>query len=555
MSLPNPIPDDPRKWDGWRDYSSEDYYKRLGLSYEENPTNWQIEENCRQLLVWWQKKLPLKNQPSNPLAQLLREGLDDASRMLVEARTLLLDPIGRATFDALALERYKDRIKTDFKKYVYFALSFGTLFTRDEENLLRVGLEHGLSEEEIAQIIEEELQVKGAVRVEPTPTPEQQELPPPQAEPQEAAAEPKAPQPDSPEEDRSPAEEFRRILKMSGLNEDGLSEEQLLAFTAMGVNIGLSDDEAENLLDDYLNSVDDLSESDSSQQAQLHVPQKNAAPEQPKPAMPSTLGLNIPKKDTGPKLSAIQERAKYEDFSNTLGMEMRLITSGSFTMGNSSLLAMPHEKPEHKVEITRFYMAKFPVTNQQYEVFDPEHHLKRTEWSEDDHPVINVTSEEALQFCQWLSDREESIYRLPTEAEWEYAARGTDGRAYPWGNGKSQGYFGNFADSNTRFAWSDHQVNDGFAYTSPVGSFPRGASPFGIEDMGGNVWEWCSDFYAPYKLGDNNNPKGPPKGDKRVCRGGSWRSKFANMRASARHSNPVGYAYIDQGFRVVRECK
>ena len=92
MSLPNPLPDNPHRWEGWRTYNSANYYERLGLSFDSNASTEQIEENCRMLLVWWQKKLPLKNQPSNPLSQLLRVGMDEAPTFLVEARTALLDP-------------------------------------------------------------------------------------------------------------------------------------------------------------------------------------------------------------------------------------------------------------------------------------------------------------------------------------------------------------------------------------------------------------------------------------------------------------------------------
>ena len=100
MALPNPLPDNPMRWDGWRKYNSPNVYERLCLDFSSNASDDVIEENCRQLLVWWQKKLPLKNQPSNPMAQLLRQGLDEAPGFLAEARTILLDPEQRKGIDA-----------------------------------------------------------------------------------------------------------------------------------------------------------------------------------------------------------------------------------------------------------------------------------------------------------------------------------------------------------------------------------------------------------------------------------------------------------------------
>ena len=99
MPLPNPLPDNPQRWDGWKSYNSTNLYERLGLSIDSNASVEQIEENTRILLVWWQKKLPLKNQPSNPLSQLLRTGLDEAPVYLAEARTILLDPVARRNHD------------------------------------------------------------------------------------------------------------------------------------------------------------------------------------------------------------------------------------------------------------------------------------------------------------------------------------------------------------------------------------------------------------------------------------------------------------------------
>jgi formylglycine-generating enzyme required for sulfatase activity len=217
--------------------------------------------------------------------------------------------------------------------------------------------------------------------------------------------------------------------------------------------------------------------------------------------------------------------------------------------------AAPNERPVALVTVSRFYLSRHPITNAQYERFDPNHVRKRTAGAGDEHPVVYVSSDEAMTFCQWLSTREKRRFRLPTEAEWEYAARSNDGRKYPWGNHDGRGDLGNFADRNTGFAWSDRKIDDGFAESSPIGSFPHGASPFGMEDMAGNVWEWCLDFMEPYKAKPRVNPRGPNSGMKRVYRGGSWKSRFNSLRATTRRANVPSFSCNDLGFRIVCECE
>jgi formylglycine-generating enzyme required for sulfatase activity len=224
-------------------------------------------------------------------------------------------------------------------------------------------------------------------------------------------------------------------------------------------------------------------------------------------------------------------------------------------MGSEALDASPNERPLVQVTVSHFYLSRHLITNAAYEKFDPSHVRKRMPGAGDHHPVVHVSSLDAIKFCQWLSTRERRKYRLPTEAEWEYAARGTDGRKYPWGNHEGRGDLANFADRNTVFAWSDREIDDGYAESSPVGAFPLGVSPFGMEDMAGNVWEWCLDYYEPYRGAPKVNPQGPGAGARRVYRGGSWKSRFNNLRATARGSNVPSYSCNDLGFRIACECE
>jgi formylglycine-generating enzyme required for sulfatase activity len=234
-------------------------------------------------------------------------------------------------------------------------------------------------------------------------------------------------------------------------------------------------------------------------------------------------------------------------------MPFRLVTSGVFTMGSDSPEAAPNEQPPTLTHLPAFYLSRWPVTNAMYEQFQPAHRAKRAASADGNHPVVYVSALEATRVCEWLGSREKRKYRLPTEAEWEYAARGPDGRTFPWGEKLKTGDLANFADANTKLPWADLTLNDGFAETSPVGNYPRGASPFGIEDMAGNVWEWCLDGFSVYPGKERTNPRGPLDGPKRIYRGGSWKSRIGSLRASARSFNAPAYSANDVGFRVVCE--
>ena len=164
MPLPAPLPDSPSRWDGWRNYNSENPYERLCLDYDANPSDEQVEENCRQLLVWWQKKLPLKNQPSNPLTQMLRHGIDEAPKFLAEARAILLDPDARRHADERFRARLKENAAAEFYKFLAFALADGVLKRDDESNLYHLGSAAGLDMEEMRLMVESELSRRGAKR-------------------------------------------------------------------------------------------------------------------------------------------------------------------------------------------------------------------------------------------------------------------------------------------------------------------------------------------------------------------------------------------------------
>ncbi len=301
---------------------------------------------------------------------------------------------------------------------------------------------------------------------------------------------------------------------------------------------------------------------------------------------------------------------------NSLGMAMVRVPAGEFTMGNEPpsdrmgklfpgheaqrLTDLKDEAPTHQVRITRdFYMGQHEVTVGQFRRFlqtsghvpesvadgtggygynaryvatlpangdafegrDPRYSWQNPGFKQtDDHPVVNVSWNDAAAMARWLSEKEGQHYRLPTEAEWEYACRGGTQTQFSSGdepnslNGVAN-VFDQDAGQNwpkwRRFATPTH---DGFPFTAPVGQFKPNA--FGLYDMHGNVWEWVSDWYDEqyYARSPLNDPQGPPDGNVKVRRGGSWHTWPLYARSSYRNWNSKSTRYTLVGFRLVMEA-
>jgi formylglycine-generating enzyme required for sulfatase activity/serine/threonine protein kinase len=258
--------------------------------------------------------------------------------------------------------------------------------------------------------------------------------------------------------------------------------------------------------------------------------------------------------------------------------DMIRIPGGSFFMGSDDGLAL--EKPAHQVSLAPYCIDRFEVTVEQYKACSDAGRCKRAGTSNDwaniadkerkafdplcnardpalraKHPVNCVDWEMADKFCR---ERDE---RLPTEAEWEFAARGPDGRKYPWGDDDPAAGHLN-ACGRECVAWGSkngieekamYDVDDGFANTAPVGSFPKGASRYGVEDVVGNVWEWVADWYGEYGKEELVAPAGPPSGSERVIRGGAWNGSYPSwVRPTFRYKDVPGKRSYGIGFRCAK---
>lgn len=223
------------------------------------------------------------------------------------------------------------------------------------------------------------------------------------------------------------------------------------------------------------------------------------------------------------------------------------IPAGPFTMGTypTGLRKTDPEEPQRSVTLDAYAIGIYHVTNSQYAKFVNDAGYQKSIFWEDERfngeacPVVGVSWYDVQNYIVWLNELTGEKYRLPTEAEWEKAARGTDGREYPWGN-----------------TWDATMANTAEAQlkkTVAVGNYPDGISPFGCYDMAGNAYDWCSDWFHidTYKYSPSENPMGAVEGRRKVIRGGSWqpRGEFAARCANRAASEPVRASH-NIGFRI-----
>jgi formylglycine-generating enzyme len=217
------------------------------------------------------------------------------------------------------------------------------------------------------------------------------------------------------------------------------------------------------------------------------------------------------------------------------------IPEGWFWMGSDT--GQDNERPLHRVWVDAFYLAAYQITNREYGNFlrattrQPPSLWDDPNFNHPDQPVVAISWFDAMKYCEWLSAATSRHYRLPTEAEWERAARGNmENKLFPWGDAPPE----SLPDYETR--WKSGP--------EPVGRYTPNA--FGLYDISENVHEWCGDWYQAdyYAISPERNPRGPETGTRRSSRGGSWRHHIKVTRCAARSSIPPEFHYADYGFRL-----
>jgi len=244
-----------------------------------------------------------------------------------------------------------------------------------------------------------------------------------------------------------------------------------------------------------------------------------------------------------------QSNAAITPFDSTvptdIGVTWIRVDGGTFRMGNDNGLS-PDESPEHDVTLDGFFISSTEITFDQFDRFCEATKRQRPSdygWGRGSMPAINVNWNDAFEFCQWASLVTGSAIRLPTEAEWEYAARG--------GRNSHGSHFSGGSDVGAVGWYSENSAKR----THPVAQ--KQPNELGIFDMTGNVWEWCRDWYGEdfYSVSPKKNPTGPATGEFHVLRGGSWLSNAAYSHISTRSSLRSDYISVSNGFRVIREVR
>jgi eukaryotic-like serine/threonine-protein kinase len=234
------------------------------------------------------------------------------------------------------------------------------------------------------------------------------------------------------------------------------------------------------------------------------------------------------------------------------GMVMVYVPAGEFEMGNTEI---PLEDPAHTVALDSFWIDRTEVSNVQFQRCvkagvcdepscwrDRDLIRNNSDFNGLEQPVMCVDWHQARAYCEWAGGR------LPTEAEWEYTARGPEGLEYPWGN-EFDGTKLNYCDVNCPKIYADERFDDGYAFTAPVGSYPDGASWCGALDMAGNVREWAADWFGEYASGRQVNPTGPSSGIQRAMRGGAWEGLLFDTRNTVRKGGRPIFELLYLGFR------
>jgi formylglycine-generating enzyme required for sulfatase activity len=339
---------------------------------------------------------------------------------------------------------------------------------------------------------------------------------------------------------------------------------------------------------------------------------RNNEPKAPRNNEPEAAGNNEPKaaRKTEPKAAGGAPESSPKQITNSIGMKLTLVPSGEFMMGSGESVEdttrffkekygidwltadlVKNEHPQHRVRITKpFFLGTYHVTRGQFRqfitdsvyqtdaergskpgsygwdaekktiVFSRDFSWRKTGFVQtDEHPVVNVSWNDALAFCDWLSKKEGKKYRLPTEAEWEYACRaGTTTRYSSGDDPETLARVANVCDVTTKAKLAGFvtihpiKASDGFAFTAPVGHFePNG---FGLYEMPGNASQWCADRYGKdyYSESPTDDPTGPETGSSRVLRGDSWNGGLIGGRSANRYSYWPTYRSDSIGFRVAR---